>query len=480
MNGVKTRYCGHGNGARDVQQYQTAYGAAKNVKEVEDSSYGPYITQYNSGHNSREAEVSYPTSYGTKEGRKEAETPYINQYNSGYVSKEVEVSYITNYGTKEDTKEAETPYITQYNSGHSSKEAEVTYITNYGTKEDTKETETPYKMSYETKKGTKEVETPYVMSYGTKEVETPYITGYSSAQGNKESKEIETPYITGFISAQAAKEKTGTKCKHHKHVNPPSSDTKNSQEPPLKGHEHHHMHTHSSSPMDHNEAFKIGFFTFDDLYKGKIMPLNFPKQEHSRFLPKEVADSIPFAMQQLPHLLQLFSIPQGSLDAKHMAYALEQCEMKPITGETKFCATSLESMIEFVTKIIGSGVSFNILSTTHPTTSTAITQSYTILEKPNEVLASKMVFCHPIAYPYAVFFCHNFERDTKFFKVSLEGVNGDKVEAMAVCHMDTSDWDPNHSLFGLLGIKAGASSPVCHFFPENHLAWIPSPTKATM
>ncbi|KAI5314266.1 hypothetical protein L3X38_043442 [Prunus dulcis] len=521
MNGVKTRYCGHGNGARDVQQYQTAYGAAKNVKEVEDSSYGPYITQYNSGHNSREAEVSYPTSYGTKEGRKEAETPYITQYNSGHTSKEVEVSYITNYGTKEDTKEAETPYITQYNSGHSSKEAEVTYITNYGTKEDTKETETPYKMSYETKKGTKEVETPYVMSYGTKEVETPYITGYISAQGkkeseevempyitgyisaqgkkeskevevspyitgyisaqgNKESKEIETPYITGYISAQAAKEKTGTKCKHHKHVNPPSSDTKNSQEPPLKGHEHHHMHTHSSSPMDHNEAFKIGFFTFDDLYKGKIMPLNFPKQEHSRFLPKEVADSIPFAMQQLPHLLQLFSIPQGSLDAKHMAYALEQCEMKPITGETKFCATSLESMIEFVTKIIGSGVSFNILSTTHPTTSTAITQSYTILEKPNEVLASKMVFCHPIAYPYAVFFCHNFERDTKFFKVSLEGANGDKVEAMAVCHMDTSDWDPNHSLFGLLGIKAGASSPVCHFFPENHLAWIPSPTKATM
>ncbi|XP_008236869.1 PREDICTED: BURP domain-containing protein 9-like [Prunus mume] len=546
--------CGHANGARDVQQYKTAYGATKNMKEAEDSSYGPYITQYNSGHNSKEAEVSYITSYGTKEGRKEvetpyltqynsghnskeaevpyitsygtkegrneAETPYITQYNSGHNSKEGEVPYITSYGTKEGKKEAETPYITQYNSGHNSKEAEVSYITNYGTKEDTKEAETPYIMSYGTKTGTKEVETPYVMSYGTKEVEvpyitgyifpqakkeskevetpyitgyisaqgkkeskeveTPYITGYISAQGKKESKEVETPYITGYISAQAAKEKAITKCKHHKHVNRPSSDTKNSQEPPLKGHEHHHMHTHSSSPMDHTEAFKVGFFTFDDLYKGKIMPLNFPKQEHSRFLPKEVADSIPFSMPQLPHLLQLFSIPQDSRDAKHMAYALEQCEMKPITGETKFCATSLESMTEFVTKIIGSGVSFNILSTTHPTTSTAITQSYTILEEPKEVLASKMVFCHPMAYPYSVFFCHNFEKDTKFFKVSLEGENEDKVEAMAVCHMDTSDWDPNHSLFGLLGIKAGASSPVCHFFPENHLVWIPSPTKATM
>ncbi|KAL6270136.1 hypothetical protein ACE6H2_027047 [Prunus campanulata] len=486
---------GHNSKEAEVP-YITSYGTKEGRKEAET----PYIAQYNSGHNSKEAEVSYITSYGTKEDTKEAETPYITQYNSGHNSKEAEVPYITSYGTKEARKEAETPYITQYNSGHNSKEAEVSYITSYGTKEDTKEAEMPYIMSYETKTGTKEVETPYVMSYGTKEVEVPYITGYISAQakkeskevetpyitwyisaqGKKESKEVETPYITAYNSAQAAKEKAITKCKQHKHVNPPSFDTKNSQKPPLKGHEHHHMHTHSSSPMDHNEAFKIGFFTFNDLYKGKIMPLNFPKQEHSRFLPKEVADSIPFSMPQLPHLLQLFSIPQGSRDAKHMADALEQCEMKAITGETKFCATSLESMIEFVTKIIGSGVSFNILSTTHPTTSTAITQSYTILEEPKEVLASKMVFCHPMAYPYAVFFCHNFEKDTKFFKVSLEGENEDKVEAMAVCHMDTSDWDPNHSLFGLLGIKAGTSSPVCHFFPKNHLVWIPSPTKATI
>ncbi|KAL6270138.1 hypothetical protein ACE6H2_027049 [Prunus campanulata] len=107
-----------------------------------------------------------------------------------------------------------------------------------------------------------------------------------------------------------------------------------------------------------------------------------------------------------------------------MADALEQCEMKPITGETKFCAISLESMIEFVTKIIGSGVSFNILSTTHPTTSIAITQNYTILEEPKEVLASKMGFCHPMAYPYAVFFCHNFDKDTKFFKLEAKYAMG--------------------------------------------------------
>ncbi|XP_004300987.1 PREDICTED: BURP domain-containing protein 17-like [Fragaria vesca subsp. vesca] len=136
-------------------------------------------------------------------------------------------------------------------------------------------------------------------------------------------------------------------------------------------------------------------------------------------------------------------------------------------------------MSDFVKEIVGSGIRLNILSTTHPSTSTSITQKYTILEKPKQVIASKMVFCHPVPYPYAVFFCHHFESDTRFFQVSLGGENGDKVEAVAVCHMDTSDCDSSLSLFRNLGIKASASSPVCHFFPENHLVWIPSPTTAS-
>lgn len=451
----------------------------------------PYITGYISAQgNTKEVEAPYITGYistqGT-DGRKEVEKPYITGYIStqgseGPGTKEVdEAPYITEYisaqGTK-STKDVEAPYITQYGDKGAS------YITQYVTKEDQNRVEEPYLTSYETTGESKEFEAPpyitgYISAKGTKEVEAPYITGYISAQGTKGTKEVEAPYITGYISAQGAKN-----CKHHKHVHPPSqSGAKHvvSGEESSMRHQHHdHMHAHSSSPMDHTEALKQGFFTFEDFYKGNALPLYFPRQDNSRFLPKETADSIPFSTSQLPHLLQLFSTPSDSRDAKHMAWTLDQCELKPIRGETKFCATSLESMIDFVQKIIGSRVSFNILSTTHPETSTAITQKYTILDEPKQVLASKMVFCHPVPYPYAVFFCHHFENDTKFFKVSLGGENGDKVEAVAVCHMDTSDWDPNHGLFRLLGIKAGASSPVCHFFPANHLVWIPSsPTTAT-
>ncbi|CAN6544109.1 unnamed protein product [Malus baccata var. baccata] len=367
--------------------------------------------------------------------------------------KEVEdlPNYITNYGDKQG--------IIGNGATKSMKEVEdlPNYITNYGGR---KGAMTPYTMSYATKE---EVETPYTMSYATKEeVQTPYTMNYATKESKKE---VKTPYTMSY----AAKEEVETQISYGTEEVEPSHE-----------HVHIHMHPQSQPHMDHNEASKQGFFTFDDLHCGMRMPLHFPNQEHSRFLPKEVADSIPFSTPHIPQIRQLFSIPQGSQEAKNVAYALEQCEMKPITGETKFCATSLESMTNFVTKIIGSGVRFNILSTEHPTTSTSITQSYTILEEPKQVLASKMVFCHPLAYPYAVFFCHHFEKDTKFFKVRLGGENGDKVQAVAVCHMDTSDWDPAHDLFALLGIKASASSPVCHFLPENHLVWIPSPATSAI
>ncbi|KAM1242824.1 hypothetical protein ACFX2G_035134 [Malus domestica] len=448
--------CRYATGARDVvkQQHKIGYGATKSMKEVEDIPN--YITNCGNkqgrkgiGATKSMKEVedlpNYITNYGNKQG--------ITGNGATKSMKEVEdlPNYITNYGDKQGRK--------GIGATKSMKEVEdiPNYITNYGGR---KGAMTPYTMSYATKE---EVETPYTMSYPTKEeVQTPYTINYATKESKKE---VKTPYTMSY----AAKEEVETQMSYGTEEVEPSHE-----------HVHVHMHPQSQPHMDHNEASKQGFFTFDDLHCGMRMPLHFPNQEHSRFLPKEVADSIPFSTPHIPQIRQLFSIPQGSQEAKNVAYALEQCEMKPITGETKFCATSLESMTNFVTKIIGSGVRSNILSTEHPTTSISIIQSYTILEEPKQVLASKMVFCHPLAYPYAVFFCHHFEKDTKFFKVKLGGENGDKVQAVAVCHMDTSDWDPAHDLFALLGIKASASSPVCHFLPENHLVWIPSPATSAI
>ncbi|XP_034677924.1 BURP domain-containing protein BNM2A-like isoform X2 [Vitis riparia] len=239
-----------------------------------------------------------------------------------------------------------------------------------------------------------------------------------------------------------------------------------------------HVHGHSSSHMDHLDPSVVVFFTMKDLKVGKTMPIYFAKTDPAsspRMLPKEEADSIPFSFAQLPHLLEFFSFSQGSPQARAMENTLRECGLKPIKGETKFCATSLESLLDFVHSIFGLESHFQVLTTSYLTKSSTLFQNYTFLEVPTEIPAPKMVACHTMPYPYAIFYCHSQASENKVFKVSLEGQNGDRVEAFAVCHLDTSAWSRDHVSFRVLGIEPG-TSPVCHFFPASNLIWVPRPT----
>ncbi|XP_062108850.1 BURP domain-containing protein 17-like [Humulus lupulus] len=477
----------------DQPSYVTSYNNAKEKNEhpyitgyrkPEETNEHPYILGYNKaekndkhfhitgyGRSEEKGEHPYLSGYGKTEDTNDH--PYTTSY--GKAEEKNEDSYTTAYKKVEETSDH--PYITSY--GKTEEKNEHLYITQYGK---TKETnEHPYITAYGKVKETNEH--PYIIGYGkAKEMnEHPYITAYG-----KDEETNEHPYKTGYgksnyITGYRNSEKTEypsqdatSKCKKHMHEHSSSHN---------EGHMHmghgNHMQTQPSANMDRTDAFKQGFFIPNDLSAKKVMALHFPIEDHSRFLPKEVADSIPFSISQLPNLLQLFSIIKGSSEAKDMEETIRDCRIKPIDGEIKSCATSLESMVEFVRGILGSRVNFNLLSTTHPTMATAFMQNYTVLEVPKEVLAPKMVVCHPVPYPYAVFFCHHFGTETKVFQASLGGKNGNNVDAVAICHMDTSDWDPDHILFQQLGVKPGVSSPVCHFLPENHLVWIPSPTVAT-
>ncbi|PIN06748.1 hypothetical protein CDL12_20691 [Handroanthus impetiginosus] len=238
--------------------------------------------------------------------------------------------------------------------------------------------------------------------------------------------------------------------------------------------------SHSSSHMHHMDSSLIVFFFVEDLKEGNTMPIYFPRRElqASHILSREEADSIPFSSQDLDNLLQFFSFSQGSPQAIAMKDTLRECETKPIKGETKFCATSLESMLDFTKTILGSQTEIKFLSTTHLTQSNTLLQKYTVMGF-QEIPAPKMVACHTMPYAYAVFYCHYQKSKSRVFKVSLTGENGDKVEAIAVCHMDTSQWSHNHVSFQVLGIEPG-SSPVCHFFPADNFVLVPStsPTQA--
>ncbi|OMO74269.1 hypothetical protein CCACVL1_16862 [Corchorus capsularis] len=251
-------------------------------------------------------------------------------------------------------------------------------------------------------------------------------------------------------------------------------------------HAHHHLmvggtNIHPSSHHIHMDPSLRVFFTLNELKVGKTIPIYFPKNDPSKspqLLPKEEADSIPFSLKQLPYLLRFFSFSQGSPQAIAMENTLRECETKPIKGETKFCATSLDSMFDFARTIFGLNSKFQIVATIHLISkSNTHFQNYTILGTPKEISTPKMkmVACHTMPYPYAVLYCHSQETQNRVFKVSLGGENGDRVEAVAVCHMDTSQWTPNHVSFRVLGIEPGTPG-VCHFFPADNFVLIPLPS----
>ncbi|XP_021665225.2 BURP domain-containing protein BNM2A [Hevea brasiliensis] len=234
------------------------------------------------------------------------------------------------------------------------------------------------------------------------------------------------------------------------------------------------VHANPSTHMDHMDPSLMIFFTLNDLRVGKKLPLFFPMKDSSStpLMSRDEANSIPFSCADLPHLLHFFSFSPGSPQAKAMEHTLRECEIKPIKGETKICAASLESMLDFVRETFGSETQFKVLSTTHLAKSRTLLDNYTILDEPNEIPVPKMVACHTMPYPYTVFYCHSQETENKAFVVSLGGDHGGRIEGVAVCHMDTSQWSPNHASFRVLGIEPG-TSPVCHFFRGDNLVYVP-------
>lgn len=212
------------------------------------------------------------------------------------------------------------------------------------------------------------------------------------------------------------------------------------------------------------------FFLEKDLHQGSNMNLQFVKSTNgAAFLGRQEADSIPFSLTEMPEIFNEFSVDPNSEEGQAMKQTVQECEEPGIKGEEKYCATSLESMVDFTTSKLGNKV--QPLSTETEKENTEL-QKYTILgAKKINNNNDKSVVCHKQNYAYAVFYCHKTET-TESYMVSLVGADGTKAKAVAVCHKDTSAWNPKHLAFKVLKVTPG-SVPVCHFLPQDHIVWVP-------
>ncbi|EXC11174.1 BURP domain-containing protein 3 [Morus notabilis] len=211
------------------------------------------------------------------------------------------------------------------------------------------------------------------------------------------------------------------------------------------------------------------FFLDTNLHAGQKLKLHFPNtQNDAKFLTRKAAESMPLSTNKLPEILKHLGIKPDSIQANRVKTAIEQCEAPAIRGEDKFCATSLESLIDFGVSKLGRGV--QVYSTEGIKGDNGTKQVYSI-SKGVKKIGERSVVCHKQNYVYAVFYCHEIHATTAY-KVSLVGSDGTNVEAVALCHADTSSWSPQHVAFQMLKVKPG-SVPICHFVSRDNLVWVP-------
>lgn len=227
---------------------------------------------------------------------------------------------------------------------------------------------------------------------------------------------------------------------------------------------------------DHSadEYLAHGLFFYEDAVQvGKTLTLYFPLAASAPLglLPRHVADSIPFSKSTLPSVLSQLGIAKNSVQAASMEETLYMCDLPPsAAGQAKFCATSLEALVEGSMAALGTRNIRPVISDLPR--SGAPKQPYTV-RSVRQVDGSSFASCHDHAYPYTVYMCHN-TPSTKAYMVELEGArSGLVVTVAAICHADTTHWNSDHVSFKILGTKPGGT-PICHYLPYGHTVWVNS------
>ena len=189
-------------------------------------------------------------------------------------------------------------------------------------------------------------------------------------------------------------------------------------------------------------------------------------------LPRNVAEKVPFS--NLADVLAAFHISPSSAEATTVGDTLSLCGAPPsLAGEQKACATSLEDTVESATHmlVVGSSVRHGVVYLWAASSAAAVPpaahhhQQQYVVQAVTSLDGDRHVGCHAMPFPYAVYYCHMTGRPSKAYAVLLRSVTGGSsapVTKAAICHLDTSNWDPAHPAFEMLHTRPGGE-PVCHF-----------------
>jgi hypothetical protein len=225
--------------------------------------------------------------------------------------------------------------------------------------------------------------------------------------------------------------------------------------------------------------FQFDFFLEENLVVGGQMHLS--ENLHDpvpvrAFLPRVVADSLPpLTTANLPKLRQTFNIADKTSMSTMMGTAAYLCENPALPGEDKDCPATLTAMAQFVASQLGPEV--QALSTTGAPAETPAQRTPVKIEsvtKRSLAEGDHIIICHGIMFPSALYYCHHVT-GTKVVQASLRASDDTVINAVGICHLDTSLWASEHPAFTALNIPRGAEA--CHWSTENDVVWVSAGTQ---
>lgn len=186
-----------------------------------------------------------------------------------------------------------------------------------------------------------------------------------------------------------------------------------------------------------------------NLNPGSKFDIQFIKTtSRSFFISCSHANTISFSSNKLLEILTYFQVKPRSIMASAMKKTLVECEVSSMEGEGMFCATSLEYMMEFgIMSLVTRDIQASSTIVNEQNDDVEMKPSYSVALTDVCVMGGeKLKVCLDQPYLYTVFYWRATGK-YKEYMVALKGNDETKVKDIAVCHFETSKWNPKHLSF---------------------------------
>lgn len=245
------------------------------------------------------------------------------------------------------------------------------------------------------------------------------------------------------------------------------------------------MNTINGRPLEEKVLFPEDIFRAGSVIKN--LYIDSSATLHTACQSRAAAGYVPMSRKDLTDIVNTYA-PTSLAMARDIWSTLNLCEhARRVNGERQTCAGSIKSMVGFAVSVLGT-TDLRAFSSSRDVPAEGVTSSSSSSQR-YEVVAVRPVTaagartastmtCHSMEFPGPGYYCHAINPTKAYEVVLLRKEEGGvpattTMRALAVCHLDTSGFDPHMSFFVDRGIKPGDAT-ACHFLSRGSVLWVPT------